>query len=106
MANNRQRSATAALLAPTRCASNRVTVRVRGRLIRRVTFRINGRAVRTVLVASGRRSVRASLPVRRFGGPRQRVEARVTFRNDTAPRTLTATVNRCAQGGVSPQFTG
>ncbi len=79
---------------------------VRGRLIRRVTFRVNGRRVRTVNVAAGRTLVRASLPVRRFGAQRQKVQVRVTFRNGTAPRTLNATVTRCAQGGVSPQFTG
>jgi hypothetical protein len=94
------------LATPRRCASERVTVRVRGRLIRRVTFLINGRTVRTVTVPSGRRSASASLPVRVFGARRQRVQARVTFRNNAAPRTLNATVNRCAQAQVSPQFTG
>jgi hypothetical protein len=102
----RQRSATASLAVPRRCASGRVTVRVRGRLVRRVTFLVNGRRVRTVNVPSGRRSISASLPIRRFGAQRQRIQARVTFRNGAAPRTLNATANRCAQGEVSPQFTG
>jgi hypothetical protein len=30
----------------------------------------------------------------------------VTFRNGARPRTLRATVRRCAQTGVAPQFTG
>jgi len=34
------------------------------------------------------------------------VTVRVTFRNGAAPRTLTARATRCAQGAVSPQFTG
>jgi hypothetical protein len=34
------------------------------------------------------------------------VRARVTFRNGAAARTLTTTATRCAQGAVSPQFTG
>ena len=71
-----------------------------------MTFLINGRRVRTVTVAAGRTRVSANLPVRRFGSQRQRVQVRVTFRNGTAARTLNATVSRCAQGGVSPQFTG
>jgi hypothetical protein len=62
--------------------------------------------VRTVTVPSGRRSISVNVPVRRFGARRQTVTARVTFRNGARARTLTASATRCAQGAVSPQFTG
>jgi hypothetical protein len=79
---------------------------ISGRNIRRVTFRVAGRVVHTVTVPAGRRTVTVNLPVRQFGARRQSVQARVTFRNGAAARTLTASASRCAQGPVTPQFTG
>ncbi len=100
------RSATARLSAQTRCATRTVRITIRGNQIRRVTFRVAGRVVRTVTVRAGQRTVSVNLPVRRFGARRQAVQARVTFRNGAAARTLNASATRCAQGAVSPQFTG
>jgi hypothetical protein len=71
-----------------------------------VTFFVGGRAVRTVTMRSGGRSMTVSLPIRRSGARRQALRARVTFRNGASTRTLTATAMRCAQGAVSPTFTG
>jgi hypothetical protein len=81
-------------------------VTVTGRNVRRVTFYVAGRQVRTITMRAGQRSITVSLPVRRFGARRQAVRARVTFRNGAAPRNLTTNATRCAQGAVSPQFTG
>ena len=78
---------------------------VRGRQMRRVRFSVNGRVVRTVNVARGALFVRALVPLRRSGPARQRVGARVTFRNGAPARTLSVSVRRCAQASV-PQFTG
>jgi hypothetical protein len=47
-----------------------------------------------------------SVPLSRGGAARQRVQARVTFRNGAAPRVLNTTARRCAQAAVAPQFTG
>jgi hypothetical protein len=47
-----------------------------------------------------------SVPVRRFGARRQLVQARFTVRNGARARSLTVAGTRCAQGAVSPQFTG
>jgi hypothetical protein len=99
-------NATARLRTQSRCGTRTVRVTISGPNIRRVTFRVAGRVVRTVTVPAGRRSLTVNLPVRRFGARRQSVTARVTFRNGAAPRTLTASATRCAQGAVSPQFTG
>jgi hypothetical protein len=74
--------------------------------MRRVSFSVNGRRVRTVNAPRGALRVSALVPLRRSGPAVQRVRARVTFRNGARPRILTATVRRCAQGGVAPQFTG
>jgi len=57
-------------------------------------------------MAAGRRSLMVSLPVRRFGARRQSVRARVTFRNGARSRALTVSGTRCAEGAVSPRFTG
>jgi hypothetical protein len=73
--------------------------------MRQVRFSVNGRPVRTVAVSRGALFVRALVPLRRSGAARQRVRARVTFRNGAPARTLTVGVRRCAQAGV-PQFTG
>jgi phage tail sheath gpL-like len=81
-------------------------VTVSGRNVRRVAFFVGGRQVRTVTMRAGQRSLTVSLPVRRVGARRQSVRARVSFRNGAAPRNLTTTATRCAQGAVSPQFTG
>jgi hypothetical protein len=62
--------------------------------------------VRTVSVRANQRTVRVSVPLPRGGAARQTVTVRVTFRNGATPRTLTTRATRCAQGAVSPQFTG
>jgi hypothetical protein len=98
-------SATARLSAQTRCAARTARVTVRGRQMRRVRFSVNGRPVRTVNVARNALFVRALVPLRRSGPARQRVQARVTFRNGARARTLRVSVRRCAQA-VVPQFTG
>jgi hypothetical protein len=96
----------ARLGAQTRCGVRTARVTVRSRVMRRVTFSVNGRRVRTVNVPPGALRVTALVPLRRSGAAVQRVLARVTFRNGARPRTLRATVRRCAQTGVAPQFTG
>lgn len=101
----RSPQATARLSAQSRCAARTARVTVRGRQMRQVRFSVNGRAVRTVNVARGAPFVRALVPLRRSGPARQRVRARVTFRNGAAARTLSVNVRRCAQAAV-PQFTG
>jgi hypothetical protein len=67
---------------------------------------VNGRRVRTVTVRANQRRVTVSVPLSRSGAARQRVRARVTFRNGAPSRTLNATARRCAQAAVQPQFTG
>ncbi|MEA2382183.1 MAG: hypothetical protein QOH72_2154 [Solirubrobacteraceae bacterium] len=106
VAGTQARSATARLRAQTRCGTSTFRVTISGRSIRRITLFVAGRRVKTITVPAGRRSVTVSVPVRRFGARRQSVQARVTFRNGAAPRTLTASATRCAQTAVSPQFTG
>jgi hypothetical protein len=96
----------ARLGAQTRCGVRTARVTVRSRLMRRVTFSVNGRRVRTVNVPRGALRVTALVPLRRSGAAVQRVRAHVTFRNGARPRTLSATVRRCGQTGVAPQFTG
>jgi pyruvate/2-oxoglutarate dehydrogenase complex dihydrolipoamide acyltransferase (E2) component len=96
----------ARLRAQRSCASQTARVTVSGRLMRQVRFSVQGRHVRTVNVRRGARFVRALVPLRRSGPTRQRVRAQVTFRNGATPRTLTATVRRCASVAVAPQFTG
>jgi hypothetical protein len=98
--------ATARLQAQTSCAARTARVTVSGRRIRQVRFTVNGRTVRTVNVASGARRVSALVPLRRNGPAVQAVKAQVTFRNGAPARTLNATVRRCAQAAVAPQFTG
>ena len=71
-----------------------------------MTFSVNGHRVRTVRVRASQRRVTVSVPLSRSGAARQTVTARVTFRNGAAARTLTTRATRCAQGAVSPQFTG
>jgi hypothetical protein len=97
--------ATARLRAQSACASRSARVSVSGRQMRRVRFSVGGRAVRTVAVPRGALVVHALVPLRRSGPARQRVRARVTFRNGAPARTLTVSVRRCAQA-VVPQFTG
>jgi hypothetical protein len=106
VAGTQARSATASLAVPRSCASRTVRVRVSGRQIRRVTLLVNGRRVRTVNVRANQRSVTVRVPLRRSGSARQRIQARVTFRNGARARNLSATVRRCAQTAVAPQFTG
>jgi hypothetical protein len=99
-------SGTAAVRAQRTCASRTASITVSGRQIRQVTFSVNGHRVRTVRVRSSQRRVTVAVPLSRGGGARQTVTARVTFRNGAAARTLTTRATRCAQGAVSPQFTG
>jgi hypothetical protein len=99
-------SATAAVRAQRTCASRTASITVSGRQIRSVTFSVNGHRVRTVRVRSSQRRVVVAVPLSRGGAARQTVTARVTFRNGAAARTLTTRATRCAQGAVSPQFTG
>ena len=96
---------TARLRAQSTCASRSARVSVSGRHMQRVRFSVGGRPVRTVQVPSGALVVHALVPLRRSGPARQRVRARVTFRNGAPARTLNVTVRRCAQA-VVPQFTG
>jgi hypothetical protein len=98
-------SARAALQAPRACVSRRYTVTVTGGPVRSVTFSVNGRAVRTVTARPQQRRFTLALGVR---SAVDRVVARVRFRSNASPRTRTlrATVRRCAQAGVSPEFTG
>ena len=98
--------ATARIRAQARCAARTARVTVSGRLMRQVRFSVNGRRVRTVTAARGVRLVTALLPLGRSGPAVQTVRARVTFRNGAVPRTLTASVRRCAPARVAPQFTG
>jgi hypothetical protein len=97
--------ATASLQAPTRCVSRRYTVAVRAGRVRTVAFFVNGRRVTTVRARRGQRRFSVRLGV---GPAVQRVVARVSFTDNTTPRTRTlrATVRRCAAGQVRPQFTG
>jgi hypothetical protein len=88
------------------CAARAARVTISGRSIRQVTFVVNGRRVRTVTVRAGRRTLTVSVPLSQGGAARQRVQARVTFRNGAAPRVLDTTARRCAQAAVAPQFTG
>jgi hypothetical protein len=71
-----------------------------------VTLFLNGRRVRTVTVRANQRRLTVSVPLSQGGAARQRVQARVTFRNGATPRVLNTTARRCAQAAVSPQFTG
>jgi hypothetical protein len=98
-------SARAALQAPRACVSRRYTVTVTGGPVRSVTFSVNGRAVRTLTARPQQRRFTLALGVR---SAVDRVVARVRFRSNASPRTRTlrATVRRCAQAGVSPEFTG
>jgi hypothetical protein len=98
--------ATAVLRAQTQCGARTARVTVSGRRMRQVRFSINGRSVRTVDVGLGVRVITALVPLRRSGAAVQKVRAHVTFRNGARARTLNASVRRCAQGAVSPQFTG
>jgi hypothetical protein len=95
----------ASLQAPKRCVSRRYTVSVRGGRVRSVAFFVNGRRVATVRARRGQRRFTAELGVR---AAVNRVVARVTFTEESRPRTRTlrATVRRCATTQVRPQFTG
>jgi hypothetical protein len=97
--------ATAALQAPERCVSRRYTVAVRGGHVRSVTFSVNGRRVATVRARRGQRRFSVQLGAR---AAVNRVVARVSFTENTSPRTRTlrATVRRCAATQVRPRFTG
>ena len=97
------RSATARLRRPARCVTGAFRVTVAGSPVRRIEFTVNGRRMRTVIARRGQRTFSVALPVAK--GTVQRVAARVVFANGARPRTLRATVLRCAPA-VAPQFTG
>jgi hypothetical protein len=106
VAGTQAASATARVQAQRTCATSAARVTVSGRSIRRVTFLVNGRRVRTVNVRASQRSITVSVPLSRRGTARQRVQARVTFRNGAPARVLNTAARRCAQAAVRPQFTG
>ena len=95
----------ARLSAPSSCVSNRYTVSVAAGRVASVAFFVNGKRVRTLRARSGQRRFSVSLP---RPSATARVVARVRFRANTSPatRTLRATIRRCAQQAVRPQFTG
>jgi hypothetical protein len=97
--------AAARLSAPSSCVSNRYTVSVRAGRVASVTFFVNGKRVRTLRARQGQRRFSVQLP---RPSATARVLARVRFRANTSPatRTLRATIRRCAQQAVRPQFTG
>jgi hypothetical protein len=96
----------AAATAQRSCATRSARVTITGRSIRQVTFLVNGRRARIVTVRAGARRLTVSVRLSRSGAARQRIRARVTFRNGAAARTLNTTARRCAQAAVRPQFTG
>jgi hypothetical protein len=102
----RVRSGAARMRVPRSCARRSALVRVSGRSMRQVTFFVNGHRVRRVNVRRGARFVVAPVRLRRTGPARQRITARVTFRNGARSRTLTQRATRCARAVVRPQFTG
>jgi hypothetical protein len=99
------RRGSARLVRPARCVSGAYRVTITGAPVRRIELTVNGRRVGTVIAHGGRRTFTVRLPVAR--GTVQRVAARVVFSNGARPRTLRATVLRCApRPAVAPQFTG
>jgi hypothetical protein len=106
VAGTQTRAATARVAVQRSCASRSARVTITGRSIRQVTFFVNGRRARIVTVRAGARRLTVSVPLSRGGAARQRITARVTFRNGAAARTLNANARRCAQAAVQPQFTG
>jgi hypothetical protein len=97
--------AVASLAAPQRCVSRRYTVSVAAGRVRSVAFFVNGKRVRTLAARPGQRRFSVQLPKPK---PTSIVVAKVQFRANTSPatRTLRATIRRCAQQAVQPQFTG
>jgi hypothetical protein len=106
VAGTQAAAATARVSAQRSCASRAARVTISGRSIRQVTFFVNGRRVRTVTVRANQRRLTVSVPLARGGAARQRIRARVTFRNGAAARTVNTTARRCARAAVRPQFTG
>ena len=106
VAGTQAAAATARVSVQRSCASRSARVTITGRSIRQVTFFVNGRRARIVTVRAGTRRLTVSVPLSRSGATRQRISARVTFRNGAAARTLNTTARRCAQAAVQPQFTG
>jgi len=97
--------AAARLSAPSSCVSRRYTVSVRAGRVASVAFFVNGKRVRTLRARRGQQRFSVQLP---RPSATARVVARVRFRANTSPatRTLRATIRRCAQQAVRPQFTG
>ena len=95
----------AALAAPKQCVSRRFTVAITAGRARSMTFFVNGQRFRTLTARAGQRrfSIQLPRPVRV-----SRVVVVVRFQPNASPatRTLRATVRRCAQQAVQPQFTG
>jgi hypothetical protein len=98
------RSGSASLRRLGGCATRTARVTVSGSPIGRVAFSVDGRHVRTVTAPKGQRRFNVTLPI--GAGRVHRVTARVSFSNGARSRTLRASVVRCAQQQVAPQFTG
>ena len=98
-------SGRAVLAHPSRCATRRYRLTIRGRAMRSIAVYVNGRKVRSVDVARGRTSVTIALD---RAGAVQRVRARVTFDASarTRARDLRMTILPCAPGSARPTFTG
>jgi hypothetical protein len=97
---------TARLALQSACASRHVRVTVSGRLMRQVRVSVNGRHARTVNVGPGARSISTLVALRRPGPRVQVVTTRVSFRNGSRARTMSAPARRCSPVTVIPQFTG
>jgi hypothetical protein len=97
---------TARLALQSACASRHVRVTVSGRLMRQVRVSVNGRHARTVNVGPGARSISTLVALRRPGPRVQVVTTRVSFRNGSRARTMSAPARRCTPVTVIPQFTG
>ena len=96
----------AAVVAPTRCVSNRFTVTVTGRRMASVTFFVDGKRVKRVTGSTTR--ARLALNAARYRSGAHRITATVTFQrtSQTATRTLRAVIRRCAAARVAPTFAG
>lgn len=88
------------------CMQKTFSAKVRGRSIASVVFYVDGRQVKRISGKHGVYSVKVK--PRRYAIGRHRIVARVEFvtGSGTQPRELSMMFRRCAQGAVSPRFTG
>jgi hypothetical protein len=100
VAGTRAAAATARVSARRSCPTRSARVTMTGRSIRQVTFLVNGRRARIVTVRAGARRLTVSVRLSRSSAARQRITARVMFRNGAAARTLNTTARRCAHAAV------